>query len=118
MDEKGVLLAGYPAAAITADDPLTRCFGIYAASGVAQRVTDWQLSCAIEWDYVQAPSLGRLPPKNYDTGGMNGGPVLTVRQSGVLSFPLAGVISEGRATTDTIVAERADCIRANGTIRS
>ena len=30
---------------------------------------------------------------------------------------LAGVISEGRFETDTIMAERADCLRADGTIR-
>jgi hypothetical protein len=75
-DDRGVLLAGYPAAAIIVDDnPHTRGFGIYAATGVAQRVTDWQLSCTIEWENIKpAPrGFGKMPPKNYDTGGMSGG---------------------------------------------
>lgn len=116
--DTGVLLAGYPAAAITADDLSTRCFGIYAATGIAQNVTDRQLSCKIEWENTQQSTLGTLPPKNYDTGGMSGGPVLTIRGNTLMSFPLAGVISEGRSATDTIIAERADCILADGLIRS
>jgi hypothetical protein len=121
-DDRGVLLAGYPAAAIIIDDnPRSRGFGIYAATGVAQRVTDWQLSCTIEWENIKPrrAGFGNVPPKNYDIGGMSGGPVLSVRERrGIWSFPLAAVISEGRAETDTIVAERADCIRADGTIRA
>jgi hypothetical protein len=118
QDNHGVLLAGYPAAAITADDPWTRCFGIYAASGVVQRVTDWQLSCSVDWENSKPTNLAGLPPRHYDTGGMSGGPVLTIRQvNGIMTFPVAGVISEGRAETDTVVAERADNIRADGTIR-
>ena len=118
VDDKGVLLAGYPAKASTSVDLHSRCFGIYAASGVAQRVTDWQLTCRIEWENVQKSSLGSLPPRNFETGGMSGGPVLSIREKrGILSFPLAGVISEGDAETDTIIAERADNIRPNGDIR-
>lgn len=121
-DDRGVLLTGFPAvAAILHDDPRVRGFGIYAATGVAQRITDWQLSCTVEWENSKPPppGLGIMPPPNYDTSGMSGGPVLAIRERrGIMSFPLAGVISEGRAETDTIVAERADCIRADGSIRT
>ena len=49
---------------------------------------------------------------------MSGGPVLAIRETrGILSLPLAAVISEGDASTDTIAAERADRILANGDIR-
>ncbi len=118
VDDKGVLLAGYPAKATISASSHSRCFGIYAASGVAQRVTDWQLTCRIEWENTQKSTLGALPPRNFETGGMSGGPVLSIREkNGILSFPLAGVISEGDAATDTIIAERADSIRPNGDIR-
>jgi hypothetical protein len=43
--------------------------------------------------------------------------ILIRERASFLSFPLAGVISEGRPESDTIVAERADAIRADGTIR-
>jgi hypothetical protein len=121
-DDRGVLLAGFPAAAaIVHDNPRIRGFGIYAATGVAQRVTNWQLSCTVEWENSMPPppGLGSMPPANYNTGGMSGGPVLSVRERrGILSFPLAAVISEGRSETDIIVAEHADSIRADGTIRT
>jgi len=109
-DDRGVLLAGYPATEIVMEGPRTGSFGIYAASAVAQRTTEWQLSCKVEWKYVQGiPGLGRLPPPGFDTGGMSGGPVLAIReQNGIFSFPLAGVISEGQPAWDTIIADRAD----------
>jgi len=119
-DDRGVLLAGYPAKERIMDGPRTGSFGIYTAAAIAQRTTDWQLSCKVEWDNVQGiPKLGGLPPKGFDTGGMSGGPVLTIRErSGTLSFPLAGVISEGHSAWDTIIADRADFIRADGSIRA
>jgi hypothetical protein len=81
-DDRGVIFAGYPAAAIVVDDAFTRGFGIYVATAGAQRVTDWQLSCTIEWENIIRPArgFGNLPPKNYDTGGMSGGPVLAIRE--------------------------------------
>jgi hypothetical protein len=119
VDDSGVIFAGFPAAAITCDDAWTRVFGIYAASGMAQRVTDWQLSCSVEWDHIVASGLGQVPAREYDTGGMSGGPMLSIRtRRGLMDCPLAGVISEGRRESDTIVAERADCLLANGTIRT
>lgn len=117
-DDQGILIAGFPSAATTVDDPWTRGFGIYTSIGVAQRATEWQLSCSVEWENSYATSLSPLPPRNFDTGGMSGGPVLLLRQEcGILTLPLAGVISEGRSETDTIIAERADSILANGSVR-
>lgn len=118
-DDSGVLIAGYPAKAVEVVGEQEAIFGIYAATAVAQRVTDWQITMRVEWNNIQDQvQLGRRPPKNFDTGGMSGGPVLSIRnRRGIQSFPLAGVISEGHLETDTFVAERADYIRANGTIR-
>lgn len=120
VDNSGVVFAGFPAAAIQVNDPRTLGFGIYAATGIVQRVTDWQLSCTVDWEHSAPPpsGMGELPPKQFDTGGMSGGPMLSVRtKGGLVTFPLAGVVAEGRMETDTIIAERADCIRADGTIR-
>jgi hypothetical protein len=118
-DDHGVLLCGYPAAAVIRQSDRVASFGIYASTAVAQRVTDRQLSCTIEWENViPSPALGGLPPKQYEVGGMSGGPVLSIREhAGILTFPIAGVISEGRAEQDKIIAERGDSIRADGTIR-
>ena len=118
-DNCKVLLAGYPAAGIEAVGPRHASFGIYTASAIAQRATDWQITARIEWKYVVgSPAFGGLPPQNFDTGGMSGGPMLSIRERrGVLSFPLAGVIAEGRTSDDTIIAERADFIRGDGSVR-
>lgn len=113
--DSGVLFAGYPAAELKMEGPRTGHFGIYTASGIVQTVGDWQLSSRIEPEH----SFGRLPPTGYDTGGMSGGPMLAIREkNGVLSFPLAGVISEGWSRRDIITAERADFIRADGIVRA
>ena len=119
-DDKGVLISGYPAKSLSPMSEREAVFGIYTASAVAQRITDWQITIQVEWNHVQGrPELGGLPPRNFDTGGMSGGPVLSIRdRRGFQSFPLAGVISEGRIETDTFIAERADAILANGLIRS
>lgn len=119
-DDRGVLLAGYPAAELVMEGPRIGSFGIYAAAAIAQRTTDWQLSCRVEWDNVrEIPGLGSLPPRGFDTGGMSGGPVFAIRErNGILSFPLAGVISEGHSSWDTIIADRADFIRADGSVRA
>ena len=112
--DSGVLFAGYPEAEVKMEGPRTGSFGIYTASGVVQTVSDWQLSCKIEREH----SFGNLPPPCYDTSGMSGGPMLSIREkNGVLSFPLAGVIFEGLSQRDVVKAERADFIRADGSIR-
>jgi len=119
VDDKPVLFAGFPAAAIRRDNRWTLGFGTYSASSMAQRVTDWQLSCTVEWDNIMcAPGFKDLPSRQYDIGGMSGGPMLSIRErGGLMTCPLAGVISEGRRESDTIIAERADFIRPDGTIR-
>jgi hypothetical protein len=119
QDDCGVLLAGFPGAGIIPRGKRTYDFGIYAACTVAQRATDRQLTTALEWENIFSTGrVGDLPPRNYDTGGMSGGPMLAIRErSGLWSFPLAGVISEGRAEDEKIVAEWADNIRADGSIR-
>ena len=118
-DGCGVLLAGFPGAGVVQSGKRTYGFGTYAASTVAQRVTDRQLTCALEWENISSSGrAGNLPPHNYDTGGMSGGPMLAIRErSGFWSFPVAGVISEGRAEDEKIIAERADNIRSDGSIR-
>ena len=87
-DDTGVVLAGYPAAEVLETRARTLVMGSYSAIGVAQRVTDWQLKCTIEWENIQPSPLGKLPPRNFETGGMSGGPVLTIRETrGILTLP-------------------------------
>ena len=44
--------------------------------------------------------------------------MLSIREKNrILSFPLAGVIFEGLSQRDVVKAERADFIRADGSIR-
>jgi hypothetical protein len=113
--DSGVLFAGHPAAEVKMEGPRAGNFGLYTASGIVQTVSDWQLSSRIEWEH----SFGNLPPTGYETGGMSGGPMLAIRErSGILSFPLAGVISEGWSRRDVITAEGADFIRADGSVRA
>ena len=117
--DTGLLLAGFPALEKKMIGPRTGIFGMYAAVAVATAVSDHQITTDIIWEEShEVKELGKLPPKSFDTGGMSGGPILTIRErNGLISFPLAGVISEGYAARDRIIGERADNIRANGSIR-
>jgi hypothetical protein len=66
---------------------------------------------------MPSETLAVYLPRNYETGGMSGGPVLAMRERHcIMSFLVGDVITEGRSAPDTIVAVLADFIRAHGSI--
>lgn len=97
-------------------------YGPYTGLVSAKYLTDRQIEIDTgHRDLSDAIVRGISPDINYSTGGMSGGPVFTVSYkvtSGIMFLRLGGVISEGRHERDQLFAERADSIRANGSIRT
>jgi Trypsin-like peptidase domain len=114
---RGIVLAGYPGHERRLEANGILSFMVYPVLALATTVSDRQISCQFDREFCVQVSGFQTPPPNYETGGMSGGPVLTViDHEGLQHWALGGVISEGSATFDLIYASRADCLRADGTI--
>lgn len=115
--DKGVLFAGFPGVERKITGPRQLEFGIYSGLGVASSVSDRDISCVIEREYMVPTKDFSLPPPGYDLAGMSGGPMLAVVQNEIMGWRLAGVIYEcGRNLLEIVKAARADYIREDGTI--
>lgn len=101
-------------------------FGAVPGSGVATSVSEVDISSLIEREHLM-PALGHgIPPENFDFGGISGGPMLTVIETTIRSWALAGVIYQGPnpstdeqeaiAGLEIIKARRAHFILPDGTL--
>ena len=97
---RGIYYAGFPGVERRLSLPSEISFGVAAGGGVANSVSETDISSLIERENL-IPVLGRgLPPENYDFGGMSGGPMLSVIETrGLRSWALAGVIYQGPNTS-------------------
>jgi hypothetical protein len=64
-------------------------------SGVASSVSERDVSTPIERQHLMPVLGGGTPPENFDFGGISGGVMLTVIQTTIRSWSLAGVIYQG-----------------------
>jgi hypothetical protein len=115
---KGMIWAGYPGVERIQTGFQQHNFGIYCAGTLAHSVSDTRISSApLRRDEVlDTMGLG-LPSEMYDLGGMSGAPVLTLIETGVVSWRLAGVISEGMRVGHVFWAARADFIDDDGNVQ-
>jgi hypothetical protein len=112
----GIMIGGYPGKDRIHESHLDISWGLFTALGVARVVSNDQITwIAPRGAYV----IGEQPPPNQDLGGISGGPLIAVFESpgGLLSFRLAGVISEAQATLEYVIARRLDGLRPNGTLQ-
>jgi hypothetical protein len=113
--DRGIYYAGFPGSERLWQSPKEVSFGAAPGAGVASSVSDTNVSTQIERENLIAVLGGGIPPNNFDFGGMSGGPMLTVIETGVIrSWSLAGVIYEGPnpAPDDTQSIEGLEIIRA------
>jgi hypothetical protein len=113
-----VVFAGYPGNERLKVGPRELSFAPLPALMIATSVSDRQISCQFEREYlVQAPGF-QEPRPHYETGGMSGGPLFTVVERGGISrWHLGAVIKEGNASLDIVTAAPADCILKDGRLR-
>jgi hypothetical protein len=115
--DRGVVFSGYPGADRRIVRPRHIEWGIYSGLGVADSVSDRDVSCVINHQYMVPSYWATLLPVGHDLGGMSGAPMLAVVQSEVVGWRLAGVIYEcGRNLLEVVKAARADFIRTDGTL--
>ncbi len=113
-----VVFAGYPGNERLKVGPRELSFAPLPALMIATSVSERQISCQFEREYlVQAPGFQELGP-HYETGGMSGGPLFTVvERNGISRWHLGAVIKEGNASLDIVTAAPADCILKDGRLR-
>jgi hypothetical protein len=101
-------------------------FGTVVSSGAASSVSELDISTVINREYLH-PILGQgVPPEDFDYGGMSGGPILSVVETPLHSWVLAGIIYPGPnpsgdpeqsiAGLNIIKARRAHFILPDGTL--
>jgi hypothetical protein len=121
IEGKGIAFAGFPGTEMRRTKGGIG-YGYYIATALAKRVTDRQIEIDLRHrDLSEHIVSGSIPHPGYKVGGMSGGPVFTIafkKESGIILLILGGVIAEqSELQSDTLFAERADFIRADGSIR-
>lgn len=78
QENRGIMIGGYPGIERRVDGPKEVNFGIFTALAVARTVSEDQISCLFEREFmIDSGPIQTLPP-NTDLGGISGGPVITV----------------------------------------
>ncbi len=115
---QAVVFAGSPGNERLEVGPRELSFAVFPALMIATSVSERQISCQFEREYlVQAPGF-QEPRPHYETGGMSGGPLFTVvERNGIWRWHLGAVIKEGNASLDIVTAAPADCILIDGCLR-
>lgn len=98
-------------------------FMVFPILGIADSVSEYQITYIFDWDSTVETQGFRLSPENLDLGGMSGGPALTKleTEAGIEHWGPAGVIIEGNMDPELgagrIIAARIDdCLSENGSI--
>ncbi|MGD0187899.1 MAG: hypothetical protein ABSC25_21990 [Roseiarcus sp.] len=94
----GIYYCGYPGVGTRYLSATEVVFGAVPGSGIASSVSDKDISTLIEREHLTAALGGGIPPENFDFGGISGGPMITVVQSSLRSWALAGVMYQGPNT--------------------
>lgn len=113
---RGILIGGFPGLERLALGPRDVSFGLFTALAVARTVTDDQISCLFERDYMV--ETGDIPtmPENTDLGGISGGPLITTLESPghIVSYRLGGIVSEAHPALEKVFAKRVDIVGDDG----
>lgn len=116
--DRGVMLAGFPAASREIKRGGGIAWGPFYALGIARQIESDQVTWLLSREHlVQRPGTAPLPER-LDLGGISGGPYVALREnaSGLAVPRLAGIVSQAQNDFEYVVAKRADYIFDDGTI--
>jgi hypothetical protein len=118
QEGRGIMLAGYPGKE-RLEEKRTCNFGSFTAIGIARTVTNDQITFLVEREFVVPSKDIADLPRNYDLGGISGGPVISwfETKSFIASYHFAGIVSEASSDYENIIAKRADFIEPDGSIK-
>jgi len=92
---RGIFLAGFPGSETTSRRISDFCFGAKTINGTADSISEKDISIQINREEL-IDILGQgLPIRNYNFGGMSGGPMLALIDGPVQTWVFAGVVYEG-----------------------
>lgn len=113
---RGIMLGGYPSKDREPVRHLESSWGLFTAIGIARTVSHDQITWIAPDDGVL---VGNPPPRNQVLGGISGGPLIAAFESkgGLMTYRLAGVISEAQAALEYVIARRVDRLQPDGTLR-
>jgi len=112
------MLAGWPGKARTERGPEDVDFLGFYALGIAQTVNHDQITFQVSREHDVTP-VDRQLPAGYDLGGISGGPMVAAFElSNFVTFRLCGIIVDGWAEAEYVIARRAEFIQADGSISS
>ncbi len=113
-----VAFAGFPGRARRQRGGRDPSFHVYPGFALAASVNDRHISCQSGQEPAVNADGFRLPPQNYDTGGMSGGPLFTVGEAREpKGWRLGGVISQGSPALGIFRASLAACLLPGGGLR-
>ena len=116
QEGRGIMIGGYPGGGRQVIGTRDISFGLFTALAVARTVSDDQISCLFDREYmVELSEIPTMPP-NTDLGGISGGPVITVLELPcyLVSYRLGGIVSEASAELEKVFAKRIDFIKSDG----
>lgn len=116
QEGRGIMIGGYPGNGREKIGRKGISFGLFTALTIARTVSDDQISCRFEREYmVESADVPAMPP-NYDLGGISGGPVITLVESPsyLVSYRLGGIVSEASCELEKVFAKRVDFIKDDG----
>jgi hypothetical protein len=73
-------------------------FGALPGMGIATSVSEKSISIQLEREYLVPLLGGGIPPENFNFGGISGGPVIKIVETGIRTYALAGVLYQGPNT--------------------
>ncbi len=116
QEGRGIMMGGYPGAERQTIGKRDVSFGLFTALAVARTVTDDQISCLFERQYMVDTGVIQTMPPGTDLGGISGGPLITTLESEghFVTFRLGGIISEANPELEKIFAKRVDRLQADG----
>ena len=132
--EKGVGFCGYPGIARNIKEDVIKVsipkqreiiisFMVFPVLAIASSITEYQITYVFDWEKTVQTQGFRIPPGDFDIGGMSGGPALIRLETpeGIEHWGPGGVISEGKMNPELgegrIIAARIDeCLGPQGHI--
>jgi len=95
QQDRGIFLAGFPSIETTSHSVPDFGFGAHSINGTANSISEKDISIQIKREELIDILGYGLPKKNYNFGGMSGGPVLALIDGTIQSWVFAGVVYEG-----------------------
>lgn len=116
QEGRGIMIGGYPGIERQVIGSRDISFGLFTALAIARTVSEDQISCLFEREFMVDSTMVPTLPPNTDLGGISGGPVITVCESAAhfVTFRLGGIVSEAHSGLEKVFAKRADIIRDDG----